>query len=50
MDSPQSVVSPFKNLTVSGAEPEKQMPDVRARISNGTDKKVEGIHNPKDFA
>jgi len=49
MDSPQSVVSPFKNLTVSGAEPEKQMPDVRARISNGTDKKAVVIHNPEDF-
>lgn len=49
MDSPQSVVSPFKNLTVSGAEPEKHMREVRAHISNGTDKKGVSIHNPEDF-
>ena len=50
MDPPQSVVSPFKNLTIGDVELEKQMPKCRAHISNGTDKKVEGIHNPKDFA
>lgn len=55
MDSPQSVVSPFKNLTVSGAEPEKQRSEVFSRgsdhISNGTDKKGVNmnIHNPEDF-
>lgn len=56
MDSPQSVVSPFKNLTVSGAEPEKQRSDVLARrspthIANGADKngaKV-NVHSPEDF-
>jgi len=50
MDSPEFVVSPFKNLTVSGAEPKKQMADFRVCISNGTDNKAAGIHNPKDFA
>jgi len=49
MDSPQFVVSPFKNLTISGVEPEKQMPEVRARIYNGTDKRAVGIHNLEDF-
>ncbi|XP_021759082.1 uncharacterized protein LOC110723973 [Chenopodium quinoa] len=56
MDSPQSVVSPFKNLTVSGAEPEKQRSEVLSRgsfthIANGTDKnEVNGnVHNPEDY-
>ncbi|XP_021739568.1 uncharacterized protein LOC110705956 [Chenopodium quinoa] len=56
MDSPQSVVSPFKNLTVSGAEPEKQRSEVLSRgssthIANGTDKnEVNGnAHNPEDY-
>lgn len=47
MDSPQSVVSPFKNLTLSGSEPEKQMPEIH--LSNGSDNKAVSIHNPEDF-
>ncbi|XP_074320183.1 uncharacterized protein LOC141656983 [Silene latifolia] len=53
MDSPQSVVSPFKNLSVSGAEPEKQRSDVFGRgsdqISNRTDKPGTNGHKPEDF-
>lgn len=56
MDSPQSVVSPFKNLTVSGAEPEKQRSEILVRgspthISNGTDKNGVKVsdNNPEDF-
>lgn len=56
MDSPQSVVSPFKNLTVSGPEPEKQRSEVMVQgssthISNGSDKNgvQENVHDPEDF-
>ncbi|XP_057529370.1 uncharacterized protein LOC130807970 [Amaranthus tricolor] len=57
MDSPQSVVSPFKNLTVSGHEPEKQKAEVLVKgsinhLSNGTDK-INGVksnvYNREDF-
>ncbi|XP_074310842.1 uncharacterized protein LOC141646790 [Silene latifolia] len=54
MDSPQSVVSPFKNLSVSGTEPEKQnRADVFVRasdnITNGTNKPGMNGHKPEDI-
>ncbi|KAH9621196.1 hypothetical protein KSS87_021438, partial [Heliosperma pusillum] len=53
MDSPQSVVSPFKNLSVSGAEPEKQRPNVLVRasdnITNGTNNPGMNGHKPEDI-
>ncbi|KAH9607214.1 hypothetical protein KSS87_021280, partial [Heliosperma pusillum] len=53
MDSPQSVVSPFKKLSVSGAEPDKQRSDVFVpgsdQISNRTNKPGTNGHKPEDF-
>ncbi|CAO2833647.1 unnamed protein product [Amaranthus hypochondriacus] len=55
MDSPQSVVSPFKNLTVSGTEPENQKSEtlVRERATHVSNGKNNGLkvnaHNSQDF-
>ncbi|KAK9734905.1 hypothetical protein RND81_04G171000 [Saponaria officinalis] len=53
MDSPQSVVSPFKNLSVNGSEPEKQKSNAFVHasdhISNGTSKSGKDVHNREDF-
>ncbi|KAL9229993.1 hypothetical protein vseg_005397 [Gypsophila vaccaria] len=47
MDSPQSVVSPFKNLSVNGSEPEKQRSDVFVRAFDQTSNRTS--NHPDDF-
>lgn len=47
MDSPQSVVSPFKNLSVNGSGHEKQRSDVVVRVSDYSSNRTN--KNPEDF-